>query len=146
MDPTGYDPLVRLLAYGHPAAMAVAVALIFLALRAGLGLRRRRQQGAPKPPGALARHLALARPAVLLGALGLLSGPLSAFFLRDWAPLRTLHGGLALLAGGLLLAAGFLGWRISRGESGAVALHGWLGLWAALAAGVAVFAGFVLLP
>jgi hypothetical protein len=146
VDPTGSDPVVRFLAYGHPAAMAIAVALTFLALRAGLGMRRRRQQGAAKEPGALARHMALARPAVLLGGLGLLSGPLSAFFLRDWVPLQTLHGGLALLAGGLLLSAGFLGWRISRGESRAVALHGWLGLWAALAAGVATFAGFVLLP
>ena len=55
--------------------MLLGVGLTFLALRAGLGLRRRRQQGAAKVPGSLARHLALARPAVLLGALGLLWGP-----------------------------------------------------------------------
>ena len=126
--------------------MLLGVGLTFLALRAGLGLRRRRQQGAAKVPGSLARHLALARPAVLLGALGLFSGPLSAILIRDWARLETLHGGLALVAGGLLVSAGVLGWRISRGQSRAVELHGWLGLWAALAAGVASFAGFVLLP
>ena len=96
--------------------MAITVGLIFLALRRGLALRRRRQRGADKIPGALARHLVLARPAVLLAAVGLVSGPLSAVFLREWTPLQTLHGWLALLAAGLLLAAGFVGLRLSRGE------------------------------
>ncbi len=126
--------------------MAITVGLIFLALRRGLALRRRRQRGADKIPGALARHLVLARPAVLLAAVGLVSGPLSAVFLREWTPLQTLHGWLALLAAGLLLAAGFVGLRISRGESRAVELHGRLGVLAALVAGLATFAGFVLLP
>jgi len=126
--------------------MALALALVFLALRAGLRMRRARQQGAPKPPGLLARHLALARPAVVLAGLGLLSGPLSALLLRDWAPLQTLHGWLALVAGGLLLAAGALGQRLKAGTSRSVETHARLGLLGALVAALAAFAGFVLLP
>lgn len=126
--------------------MVVALGLVFLALRAGLAMRRRRQRGAGKAPGQQARHVALARPAVLLAAVGLVSGPLSALLLRDWTPFRTLHSGLALAAGGLLLLTGFLGLKLARGKSRAAEVHGWLGVWAALAAGLAAFAGFVLLP
>ena len=146
LDPTRYDPIAQALAYGHPALMAVALALVFFALRAGLAMRRRRQSGARKVPGELARHMALARPAVLLAAVGLVSGPVSAFWLRGWTPLQSLHGWLALAAAGLLLAAGLVGRRLSRGESRAVDLHGRLGVLAALVAGLAAFAGFVLLP
>ena len=41
---------------------------------------------------------------------------------------------------------GFLGLKLARGKSRAAEVHGWLGVWAALAAGLAAFAGFVLLP
>ena len=146
LDPTRYDPVLRALAYGHPALMVLTLALVFLALRAGLALRRRRQRGAGKAPGELARHMALARPAVVLAAVGLVSGPVSAWWLRGWTPLQTFHGWIALAAAGLLLAAGFMGLRLSRGETRAVELHGRLGLLAALAVGLAAFAGFVLLP
>ena len=146
LDPTRYDPLLRGLAYGHPALMVLTLALVFLTLRAGLALRRRRLGGGAKEPGQLARHMALARPAVLLAAVGLVSGPLSAWWLRGWTPLQTFHGWVALAAAGLLLAAGFVGLRLSRGESRAVELHGRLGLMGALVVGLAAFAGFVLLP
>jgi hypothetical protein len=126
--------------------MVLTLGLVFLALRVGLAMRRQRQRGTGKAPGQLARHMAWGRPAVLLAALGLLSGPLSAFFLRGWTPFQTLHSGLALLAATLLLVAGFLGLRLSRGESRAAELHGRLAVLAALLAALAAFAGFVLLP
>ncbi len=126
--------------------MALTLALVFLALRAGLRMRRARQRGDAKPPGLRARHVVLARPAVLLAGFGLLSGPISAVFIRDWAPLQTLHGWLALSAGVLLLAAGALGQRLKAGTSRSVEIHARLGLLGALAAALAAFAGFVLLP
>ena len=126
--------------------MALALALVFLALRAGLRMRRARQRGAAKPPGLRARHVFVARAAVLLAGFGLLSGPVSAVFLRDWTPLQTLHGWLALVAGGLLLAAGALGQRLNAGTSRSVEIHARLGLLGALVAALAAFAGFVLLP
>jgi len=126
--------------------MSLALALVFLALRAGLRMRGARQKQAPRPQGLLARHVALARPAVLLAGLGLLSGPASAVLLRDWAPLQTLHGGLALAGGVLLLAAGVLGQRLKAGTSRSVETHARLGLLGALVAALAAFAGFVLLP
>ncbi len=126
--------------------MLLALAGVYMALRVGLSMRRQRQRGAGKAPGQLARHMTWGRPAILLAGLGLLSGPLSAVFLRNWEPLRTLHGGLALVAGALLLVAGFVGWKLSRGESRAVEAHGRLAVLAALLAGLAAFAGFVLLP
>jgi hypothetical protein len=126
--------------------MALTLALVFLALRAGLAMRRARQRGKEKPPGLRARHMALARPAVILAGVGLLSGPISAFFLRDWAPMQTLHGWLALSAGVLLLAAGAVGRRLAAGTSRSLEIHARLGLLGALAAALAAFAGFVLLP
>ncbi len=146
LDPTRYDPVAQGLAYGHPALMVVALGLVFFALRIGLAMRRRRQRGVGKLKGELARHMALARPAVLLVAVGLVSGPASALWLRGWTPLQTLHGWLALAAAGLLLSAGLVGHRLSRGETRAVELHGRLGVLAVLVAGLAAFAGFVLLP
>ena len=98
LDPTRSDPVLRGLAYGHPVLMVLTLALVFLALRAGLALRRRRQRGAGKAPGGLARHMALARPAVVLAAVGLVSGPVSAWWLRGWTPLQTFHGWIALAA------------------------------------------------
>jgi hypothetical protein len=126
--------------------MILGLSLAFLALRAGLAMRARRQRGAVRDKGLLARHLALARPAVVLAALGLLSGPASAIWLRDWTPLRTLHGWLALLAAILFIAAGSLGLGLSRRRISSPELHGWLGLLGMLAAALAGFAGFVLLP
>ena len=126
--------------------MLLALAGVAMALRVGLAMRRRRQRGAGKAAGQLARHMAWGRPAVLLAGFGLLSGPLSAVFLRNWEPLQTLHGWLALVAGALLLAAGFVGWKLSQGKSRAVEAHGRLAVLAALLAGLAAFAGFVLLP
>jgi hypothetical protein len=126
--------------------MLTSLALAGLALRRGLQMRRLRQAG--KPPGRdlWRSHLRVAKPAVALLSVGLVGGPLSAWWLRDWQPFATFHAYLGLLTAGLFLAAGYLGWRLSRGESRAVEVHGWLGLVAFLIAGLASMAGLVLLP
>lgn len=146
MDPTGHDPVARWLAYGHPAWMLLALGLAFLALRKGLALRRARQGGERGRGKAVAAHVRVAQPAVLLVVAGALFGPVSAVWLRGWEPLRTFHGAVALVAAGLFVAAGWIGWRLHRGRSRAVDAHGWLGVLAFLMAALATVAGFVLLP
>lgn len=146
MDPTGHDPVARLLAYGHPALMLVALALVFFALRRGLALRRQRHAGVRGRGALVRRHVALARPALILLFVGLATGPLSAVFLRDWAPLRTLHGWLGVAAAIAFAATGWLGARLQDGRSRAVEGHARLALGSALLAALAAMAGFVLLP
>jgi len=126
--------------------MIVSLALVALALRAGLEMRRRRHAGARRGRQLVLRHLRVARPAVIMIALGFAGGPLSAWLLRDWAPGRTFHAGLGALAAALFVSAGVLGQRILKGRSRAVDAHGWLGLAAVLLAALASVAGFVLLP
>lgn len=120
--------------------------LALLALRAGIGLRRRRRLRQRGGADERRRHLRVAKPAVALVALALVGGPLSSWLLRDWTPFERLHGWLGLLAAGLFLASAALGHRIEEGKGRSFDAHGWLGL-AAMAAGALVFAtGFVLLP
>jgi uncharacterized membrane protein YedE/YeeE len=149
MDPAGRDDLAFWLAHLHPAVMLVALALAGLALRQGLAMRRRRIRGEPPKRSLLAAHLKLAKPAVLLVVLGLLSGPVSAVWLRGWSPFGTLHGWLAVAAAGLFVAAAVQGHRLEEGrvrrEDGANG-HGLLGTVAMLLAAVAAAAGMVLLP
>lgn len=149
MDPTGRDDLAFWLAHGHPVLMLVALGMAGVALRAGLRMRSRRIRGERPQPGLLAAHLRMARPAVLVIAIGMLSGPVSAVWLRDWAPFATLHGWLGVLAAALFTCAGWLGLRLEKGrlrrEEGAH-LHGLLGTLALLAGAVGAAAGMVLLP
>ena len=129
--------------------MLVALALAALALRAGLRMRRLRTSGAAPERGLLAAHMRAAKPAVVLLLAGFLGGPLSAFFLRDWAPFGTFHSLLGVVAAGLFGTAGWLGLRMQRGrlrrDRGAH-LHGLLGTLGVLAGAIAAVAGMVLLP
>ena len=126
--------------------MVVALSLCALALRAGLALRRSRIGPARRTPEMRPRHLRLAKPAVALVVVGLVGGPLSAVFLRDWSPFGTFHAWLGLLAAGLFVAAAVIGHRIEAGRSRAFDPHAILGGLAVLVAAVAAVAGFVLLP
>ena len=149
MDPTGHDDVAFWLAHGHPVLMLVSIGIAGIALRLGLQMRARRRRGEPPQRGLLARHVRMARPAVLLIALGLVSGPASAVWLRGWAPFGSFHAWLAVLSAGLFLAAGWLGLRLSRGEldrEQGANLHGLLGTVALLAAALTAAAGMVLLP
>lgn len=146
MDPAAHDPVARWLAYGHPTLMIIAIGLVFVALRRGLDLRRRRLRGERGRGARVAAHAAIAKPAVILVVLGLAGGLVSAVLVRDWAPLRTFHGWVGVLAAALFVATGWLGGQLLRGRSRAVDAHGGLGLVAFLAAAVAAVAGFVLLP
>jgi hypothetical protein len=126
--------------------MSVAILLAAAALRAGLALRRARRGGARRRAGELRRHLRLARPAVALVLIGFLAGPISAVWLRGWAPFRTAHAALAVLAAALFATAGLLGHRLAHGRGGSPDRHGLVGLLAVLAAVAAFGTGFVLLP
>ena len=125
--------------------MVVTLSLVVLALRAGLAIRKRRLAGLPRKPDWMRRHLRFAKPAVGLAMLGFAGGGVSAIWLREWEPLRSLHGGLAIVAVLLFGVTAWLGQRLESGE-GAAARHGALGLIATLVALLAAMAGFVLLP
>jgi len=126
--------------------MVLALALVVLALRRGLELRRRRHRGLGGRRALVAAHVKVAKPAVILISIGLLGGPVSAVWLRDWEVLRTFHGAMGVLAAAGFAVTGWMGWQLQRGRSRRVDVHGWLGLIAFLAAAVAAVAGFVLLP
>src|SRR5262245_54156801 len=107
--------------------MAVAIALAALALRAGLWLRRSRLGPVRRTPAMRRRHLRLAKPGVALVLVGFVGGPISAAWLRDWAPFGSFHAWLGVLAAGLLAAAALVGRRLERGRSRAFDLHALLG-------------------
>lgn len=88
----------------------------------------------------------VAKPAVVAILIGLLAGPVSAVWLRDWEPIRTFHGVAGILAAALFFATAVLGKRLETGRTRAFDAHALLGLLAMLAAVVAGVAGFVLLP
>lgn len=126
--------------------MVGSVLLAVATLRAGLAIRRRRQDGA-RPQAALRRrHLRLAKPAVVALLLGFALGPASAVWLRGWDGFSTLHGVFGALAALLFAATGVLGRRLERGRLSAREAHGLLGLLAVLVAAVAATTGLVLLP
>jgi hypothetical protein len=126
--------------------MTLALGLCGVALRSGLAMRRSRRFRTQRAPGLRERHLKVAKPAVALVAVGLLGGPVSSVWLRDWEPLRTFHGWAGLAAVALFAAAALHGRRLERGRSRAFDTHALFALLAMLAAGVAFVAGFVLLP
>lgn len=126
--------------------MVLSLVLAGAALRLGLRLRRARAASGRVPPAVRATHLMLAKPAVVLICLGLVTGPASAVWLRGWEPLRTFHGVVGLLTAALFVAAALFGRRLERGQASARSTHAWLAALAMLAAGVTAIAGFVLLP
>ena len=126
--------------------MVASLGVVALALRAGLRLRRARFGREPRTPDLLRAHLRFAKPAIALTFAGFLSGPISAVWLRDWAPFATVHAWLGFLAAALFLAVALLGWRLERRRGRPVDAHAALAGLAVLVAAVAVVAGLVLLP
>jgi hypothetical protein len=126
--------------------MVLGITLAFVAMRAGLKLRRARTQGGRRTRAMRDVHLRLAKPAVVVVAVGFLGGIVSAYFLRGWTPFENFHGWLGLAVAGLFVAAAVVGHRIEEGKSRAFDAHALLGGLALLSAAVAAVAGFVLLP
>ena len=114
-DPTGHDPLARALAFVHPAWMLTSLALSALALRAGLRLRQGRltRIRGQRPRGELFRlHLRLAKPAVVLILIGLITW--------GWSTL------VMCLLGAVVLV--FAEVRVTVAQRGVVVSLGWLGV------------------
>jgi len=126
--------------------MALSLVLAALALRSGLALRRTRRGSGWRQPGDVARHVARAKPAVVLLALGFLGGPASMAWLRGRAPFGSAHGRIGLVAISLFLATAWLGRRLERGRGRPLDGHALLAVLALLTAALAAATGFVLLP
>jgi hypothetical protein len=126
--------------------MTVSLVLALLALRSGLALRSARRSGRRRAPDARRRHLARARPAVVLVALGWLAGPASMWWLRGRMPFETAHAWAGTTALVLFLAAAWLGRRLEHGRGRARDAHALAAVLALLAAALAAATGFVLLP
>jgi hypothetical protein len=137
------------LAYAHPAFMLASLALVFLALRAGLALRRARRLGARRDRHAYRRHLRLAKLAVLLLPAGFAAGVYSAVALRGWDALASAHGWIGTGSLALFLAAAFVGRRLEGPDLPRARwadAHGLIGVLAALCAAASLVSGFGLLP
>jgi hypothetical protein len=145
-DPSAHDPLMRLLAFGHPLWMSVSIAIAVLAARSGLRMRSARRLGTRRDPTARTLHLRRAKLAVSLIAIGFAGGPLSMAFLRGRDPFETAHAFVATLALALFVATALIGRRLERGRSRSLDLHALVAALALLAAGVAAMTGWVLLP
>ncbi|MFP8879444.1 MAG: DUF4079 family protein [Myxococcota bacterium] len=146
MDPATREPLVKALAYAHPLWMVASIALCTLALRAGLALRRTRVKRRRRTADLLSAHLRFAKPAVVVIAIGFAAGPISAVWLRDWAPISTFHSWLGIVVFALFVSAAVLGRRLERGRGRPVEAHAILAGLAVLFAAAAAIAGFILLP
>ncbi len=139
------DSLPSWAAYLHPGWMTVALFFVIRALRAGLVLRRRRAAGLRRKSTLLRRHLAYAKPAVVLVMLGFVGGAISSVTIRDWEVFASLHG---LLGSGVVTLFGvtaYLGRKVERGQANG-ALHGLIGVIATLLGALTAIAGFILLP
>jgi hypothetical protein len=126
--------------------MLSSLVLVGLALRAGLALRRARRLGQRRSAEAYRRHLRLAKPALVLIALGFTGGIASSAWLRGWGVFETAHGLVASAALATFLATGALGWQLEHGRSRAVEWHARLAALSVLLAAAAIGTGFVLLP
>lgn len=140
------DAWLRLLAYGHPAWMTLAIAVAALAARSGLRMRRARRLGTARDRGDRSRHLRTAKLAVVLVVFGAAGGPLSMALLRGKAPFGTAHAFAGLLALAFYVAAAWLGRRLEHGRGRPLDAHALVALLALLASGLAAITGFVLLP
>ena len=146
MDPTGHDELAFWLAYIHPAWMLTTIAIVYAAFRKGQAMRRARLRGTRREPAWRRQHLRLAKLALVLLVLGFVDGVASAWFLRAWSPLQTLHAWVGIGTLTLFATLGFTGRALEQGRSREVSRHGWIAVGALLAAGLAFATGFVLLP
>jgi hypothetical protein len=126
--------------------MLLSLGLAFLALRAGLALRRTRLRRSGRTPDLRARHLRLAKPAVAMVTAGFVGGLVSWVWLRGGEMLGSFHGLVGLLVMACFLAAAVLGHRIEAGRSRALDAHALFGGLAVLLAALAAVAGFALLP
>jgi hypothetical protein len=126
--------------------MTVSIACAALALRSGLALRRGRRGGGRRGSDDVRCHLARAKPAVVLLAVGFAGGPLSMAWLRDRTPFESAHGRIGLVAAALFLATAVLGRRLERARARPLDAHALLAVLALLAAGLAAATGLVLLP
>lgn len=124
----------------------VCLLLCFVVLRQGLAQRRARLRKTPAPAGNLKRHSSLGPWAVGLFLASLVGGLGSAVALREWAPLGTWHGRLALGAAILFGAVWLLGRKLLDNHKALANTHGVLGLLALFLAGVAAMLGLSLLP
>jgi hypothetical protein len=146
-DPALQEGWARWLAYGHPLWMLASITLAALALRSGLAMRNARRRDDPRTRRAhFQRHLRLAKPAVLMVAVGFAGGPLSMLWLRGREPFGTAHAWIGTAALLLFVGAAILGRRLERGRGRPLDAHALLAALAVLAAGVAALTGFVLLP
>jgi hypothetical protein len=133
-------------AYLHPAVATVALLLCFVALRQGLKQRKQRLRRITAPEGNLKRHSKLGPWAVGLFGASLVGGLGSAVVVRDWAPLATWHGKLAVGAALMFGTVWLLGRKLLEGERRRANTHGVLGLLALFLAGIAAMLGISLLP
>ncbi len=124
----------------------MALGLAFLALRAGLALRRSRLRRSGRTPDLRPRHLRFAKPAVAMVTIGFVAGLGSWVWLRGGDLLGSFHGWVGLLVVACFVAAAVVGHRIEHGRSRALDAHALLGGLAVLLAALAAVAGFALLP
>jgi hypothetical protein len=126
--------------------MLVALLVCALALRAGSRIRRARQGLVARERSQRATHLRLAKPGVLMVAVGFVGGPLSMALLRGRGPFDTFHAWLGVTVVLLFVSAAWLGRRLERGAGSARDAHALLAVLGVLFAAAAAVAGFVLLP
>ena len=136
----------ELLIYLHPLLATVTLFLAFFVFRDGFAQRKQRLRHIPAPASTRARHVKLGPWAASLFCLSWIAGLCSAVLLRQWEPLATFHGKMALLTTLLFLIMWWLGRRLVANERHLAGTHGILGLLALFAGGLTGVLGISLLP
>ena len=146
VDLANQDETLATWAFVHPIAMAVVIVLGLFVYATGMRLRERRVKKKPTPKEHKDRHTRIAQPFVLLFFAGFIAGPLSAVYIRGFAPMNSAHGWLGAAALLLFATAGSLGMGLKQGRSSRAAVHGLLAVLGAMLALAAAIAGIELLP
>jgi peptidoglycan biosynthesis protein MviN/MurJ (putative lipid II flippase) len=146
LDPTKTNPLYAALAYVHPAVATLGLLAALVVLSTGLRMRDARLKRHPSPSSSARRHVRLAPLTVAVLCVAFALGPLSAWLLRHWKVLDTVHGWSGLVTTVCFSAAALLGRRLRIAPGPRRSLHGNLGLLAMFGALVTVLTGIALLP
>ncbi len=130
----------------HPAVATVGLLLAFRSVQIGLSIRQARARKQPQPAGAMASHLKVAKPGVIILVVAFFLGLASAYFVRHFKLFDSTHAWLGLVATVGFAATGLIGTGLVKDRASRRSLHVAFSLVGLGAGIVAALTGIPMLP